>query len=196
MNCKTVLARVSLTSLALISFVLPACRQSNAPPANDTTSPPQGISINTTLSQMVGQKAPNVQLNDSNGKPVSLSDYAGKPVLMVFWTTTSPDCQKEMPVIQQIYDVWQSKGLAILAVDILNSRPDETAETVTLFLKSNNFSFPVLLDAKQIATIQYHVATTPTNFFIDKGGVIREVAPGPLLNQSAVETSLSRIISP
>lgn len=180
----------------ILVMLASACRQS--PAANQTadnaTASPQGISIDTTQAQMVGQPAPEFKLNDINGKSVSLSQFKGKPVLLTFWVSGSPDCQREMPVIQQIFDKWQSQGLVVLSIDILNSRPDETQANLEHFMSTNNYSFPVLLDAQQVATIQYHVGDTPTNVLIDKDGFIREITPGPYLSQSAVETSLTRIM--
>lgn len=143
---------------------------------------------------MVGKPAPGFRLNDLNGKSVSLSDFQGKPVLLTFWTSWSPDCQREMPVIQQIYDTWQSKGLVVLTVDVLNSRPEENQANLETFMSTDNYSFPVLLDSNQLATIQYHVGDMPTNILVDGDGFIREITPGPYLSQSAVETSLTRIM--
>jgi thiol-disulfide isomerase/thioredoxin len=180
----------------ILAICASACRQSptqNLPVDNETSSSP-GISINTTQTQMVGKAAPGFRLNDINGKSVSLNDFQGKPVLLTFWAPLSPDCQREMPVIQQIYDKWQSKGLVVLTIDILNSRPEETQANLESFMSTNNYSFPVLLDVTQLATIQYHIGDTPTNILIDKDGLIREITPGPYLGQSAVETSLTRIM--
>ncbi len=189
---KSIIIAASLI-LAIIGY---ACRQ--APATNQTgdnaTTSPQGISIDSTQSQMVGQSAPEFELNDVNGKSVSLSDFKGKPVLLTFWASWSPDCLREMPVIQQIYDKWQTKGLVVLTIDVLNSRPEETQSNLQSFMSTNNYSFPVLLDSQQLATIQYHIGDTPTNILIDKDGFIREITPGPYLNESVVETSLTRIM--
>ncbi len=187
---------IIISSGIILAIFASACRQ--APVNNSTgdneTSSPQGISINTTQTQMVGKQAPEFQLNDISGKSVLLSDFHGKPVFLTFWASWSPDCRREMPVIQQIYDKWQSQGLVVLTIDILNSRPEETQANLESFMSTNNYSFPVLLDTNQLATIQYHVGEPPTNILIDKDGFIREITPGPYLSQLAVETSLTRII--
>lgn len=189
---KSIIIAASLILAVLTS----ACRQAPTenPTVDNETSSPHGISIDSTQMQMVGKAAPGFQLNDIDGRSVSLSDFSGKPVLLTFWASWSPDCQREMPVIQQIYDKWQNDGLVVLTIDILNSRPDETQANLETFMSTNNYSFPVLLDLRQLATIQYHVADTPTNILIDKDGFIREITPGPYLSQSAVETSLTRIM--
>lgn len=162
--------------------------------SGNQTSAPQGITIHTTQTEMVGKMAPNFRLSDMKGQEVSLSDFAGKPILLVFWATWSLDSRSEMPVIQQVLDKWSDEGLVVLTIDILHSRPDETQAAVEDFVNKNAFSFPVLLDENQLATIQYHVGETPTNFLISREGIIREITPGPFLSLSAVETSLTRIM--
>lgn len=190
MNKSLIIAGVMLLTLIISSCRAPASKTT----ADDETSSPQTVSINMTQQQMVGKLAPGFQLNDRNGNPVSLSDFHGKPVLLTFWATWSNDSERAMPVIQQNYEEWQSRGQVVLTIDILNSRPEETEANLATFMSSNNYSFPVLLDPSQLATIQYHVGTIPTNVLIDKDGFIREIIPGPYLSQSAVETSLSRIM--
>ena len=55
-----------------------------------TSVPPasQASPVSTpSLGNQVGNQAPDFQLNDLEGKPVSLSDFRGKPVLLNFWAT-------------------------------------------------------------------------------------------------------------
>lgn len=159
-----------------------------------TTPPPTTISPNTTQNEMVGKLAPDFQLNDMDGKSVSLSDLRGKAVLLNFWATWCPFCQAERPTIQQIYQEWQSKGLVVLTVDIINSRTTETPANLADFMQKNNYSFPVLLDVNQLATISYHIKSTPTNILIDKDGIIREISLGAYSSKAAMEDSLNKIL--
>jgi len=44
----------------------------------------------------IGDTAPNFTVNDTNGKPISLSDYAGKPVVIYFYPKDdTPGCTTE-----------------------------------------------------------------------------------------------------
>ena len=131
---------LAITGAIIILVILgSSCRQAAAPAGDNQTSLLQGISINTTQAEMLGKLAPEFHLNDINGNLVSLSDFHGKPVLLTFWATWSLDCQKEMPVIQQVYNNWQSRGLVVLTIDILNSRPDETQANIEAFMSKNNY---------------------------------------------------------
>ena len=58
-------------------------------------------------------------------------------------------------------------------MDILNSRTTETPDNLAGFMSTNNYNFPVLLDQNLTMTHIYGVKQTPTNFILDKNGVIQ-----------------------
>ena len=80
----------------------------------------------------------------------------------------------------------------MLTVDIIGSRVTETPENLADFMKKNNYTFPVLLDMKREVTRSYGVASTPTNFLIDKKGGIRERQSGAF-SEAALDESLRRL---
>ncbi len=176
---------------ALRSIIGASSLPTTPPPA--VTQPP--TTSNITQGTQVGNLAPGFQLNNLEGKPFSLSDFRGKPVLLNFWATWCPFCQAERPLIQQIYDEWQNKGVIVLTVDIIGSRATETPENLASFMQNNKYSFPVLLDINREVTKSYNIKSTPTNFLIDKDGVIRKVRVGAFPSKAALEESLSQLLS-
>ena len=202
MLIKRFIIIVMMAVLAL--FVLSSCGGKAAPAIN--TPPPVTSNLtkpatpnpaqpqNIPQVEMIGKMAPDFQLNDMDGKSVSLSDLRGKAVLLNFWATWCPFCQAERPTIQQIHQEWQSKGLVVLTVDILHSRTTETPANLAEFMRKNNYSFPVLLDETQIVTKSYFIKQTPTNFLIDKDGIIREITVGAYSSKAAMEDSLNKIL--
>lgn len=49
-----------------------------------------------------GTPAPDFALNDLDGKPVRLSDFRGRSVVLVFWASWCPDCRAEVPELKQM----------------------------------------------------------------------------------------------
>lgn len=148
---------------------------------------------------VVGSPAPDFQLENLNGELVSLSDFRGQPVLLNFWATWCPFCRAERPWIQEIHDTWQDKGLVVLTVDLIGAGPSrlattETPDNLKEFMQSNGYSFPVLLDANQELLKTYNISATPTNVFIDKDGIIRQVHVGLFASKDEMEASLSNIL--
>ncbi len=174
------------TALATLQTLIGAS-SIQATPSPTTTQPPP----TTTIAQgnQVGNLAPSFQLNNLDGKSVSLSDLRGKPILLNFWATWCPPCRLEMPYLQQIYDSWSAKGLVLLEIDI-----GESSAIIEKFLADNNLSLPVLLDIDKKVALTYGIAAIPTTFFIDKNGVIQEKVIGAFPSQAAIEQSLSKII--
>ncbi len=166
---------------AILAMVLPASTIALGCSARE--SPARGAEI--------GSLAPDFQLNDLNGQPVSLSDFRGRPVLVNFWASWCPPCRAEMPFIQDIFadKKWADEGLVVLAMDIGESLP-----TVSEFVKNYGLTFPVLLDITKDVSLEYHISAIPTTFLIDRDGIIQDIRIGAFSSKTEIEESLKKII--
>ena len=66
----------------------------------------------------VGDKAPDFDLTADDGSGLSLSDYAGKYVLLNFWATWCPPCVEEIPSLNALHDQLSDGGLVVLGVSV------------------------------------------------------------------------------
>jgi cytochrome c biogenesis protein CcmG/thiol:disulfide interchange protein DsbE len=145
-----------------------------------------GCNGGTSDDPWVGQPAPDFQFQGGDEQPTSLSDFQGSPVLLNFWASYCSPCVAEMPLLQQIYDEWQEKGLVLLAVNIQESSSD-----VGAFMQNKGLSFPVVLDSSGALAGQYGIQYIPTTFFIDSYGIIQEVQVGSFQSTAEIEASLN-----
>ncbi len=83
----------------------------------------------------------------------------------------------------------------MLTIDIIGSKSTETPANLADFMQKNNYTFPVLLDLNMAVTKNYGIKSTPSNFLIDKDGVIRERLTGAFASEAAFEQSLSQLLS-
>ncbi len=72
----------------------------------------------------VGKVAPEINGDDIDGKPMKLSDYRGKVVLLVFWGDWSPLCRSEYAAVREAVQAAAGKPFVLLGV---NSDPDRSA---------------------------------------------------------------------
>ena len=62
--------------------------------------------------------APDFSLKDLDGKQVSLSDFRGKVVMLIFWTTWCGPCRAELKALQALEDRYGKDGAVLLAVSV------------------------------------------------------------------------------
>ena len=112
--------------------------------------------------------APDVVLQGPAGRPVRLSDYKGKVLLVDFWASWCVPCKTSFPALDAIYHEYQPKGLEVLAVNL-----DEQRRNADAFLEQHPHRMTVLFDPKGVAPEAFGVKGMPTSFLIDKAGTIR-----------------------
>ncbi|HRJ43544.1 MAG: TlpA family protein disulfide reductase [Caldilineaceae bacterium] len=122
----------------------------------------------------VGHPAPDFALPALDGPEVRLSDLRGKVVVLNFWATWCPPCRREMPALEVIWQQHNRGDVVVLGID-----QGESAGTVSEYVRQNvGVTFPLLLDRRQDVGDLYLVRSLPTTFFIDGGGIIREIRIG------------------
>lgn len=118
--------------------------------------------------------APELKAHDLQGVPKTLADYRGKVVLLNFWATWCPPCQREMPSLERLRTRMAGRPLEIVAVSSAEA-PDD----VKAFLAKMKLGFPVLLDPDGSNTQRWSVFALPTTFVLDADGRVRHVLSGP-----------------
>ena len=93
----------------------------------------------TTL--QVGDKAPNFKALNEHGQTISLSDYAGKKLVIFFYPkANTPGCTAEACNLRDHYDLLKAKGYELLGVSADSQKKQEN------FKNKYRFPFPLLAD--------------------------------------------------
>ena len=116
----------------------------------------------------VGTEAPDFKLADLAGNEVSLKEFRGKVVAIVFWASWCPHCRKEIPELIKLDREYRDKGLEMLAVS-----PRESAQKLKPFAEKNGITYRVLLDSKGEVSATYKIVGVPSLVIVDRGGVIK-----------------------
>jgi peroxiredoxin len=120
----------------------------------------------------IGSMAPDFIQNDVNGKPVQLSSFRGKYVLIDFWASWCGPCRQENPNVVRNYHKYKGKNFTILGVSL----DKETAKDAWLAaIKNDHLEWTQVSDLKfwqNMAATLYGVHAIPQNFLIDPQGKI------------------------
>ena len=121
-----------------------------------------------------GTPAPGFNLLDIHGGTVSLEQFRGRKVLLVFSDPQCGPCDQLAPELARLHRKHAGNGLDFVMV----GRGD--AEQNKKKAVQHGIDFPVLLQEKWKVSRQYGIFATPVAFLIGKDGVIaRNVAMGP-----------------
>jgi thiol-disulfide isomerase/thioredoxin len=91
---------------------------------------------------------PNGQLKDLDKKKVDLIDVVGGEAAVInFWFLACEPCKKEMKYLSQFNSKYSKYGFKVVSINTDNAR---TLNKVKPFVKSQDYSFPVLLDPKSL----------------------------------------------
>ena len=126
----------------------------------------------------IGAAAIDFNCQDLEGQAWSLDKVKGKIVLLRFWADWGPYCRYEMPIIDKYYRKLKKEGFLVLAVNVKQS-----AEVALAFIAQLDVTFPVPLDPDGKMARRYGVYAIPTNFLIDREGVIREILIGEVFRE-------------
>ncbi len=127
----------------------------------------------TIKKRLEGKPAPEMVVIDIQGKPVTLSSFKGKTVLIDFWTTWCPPCRADAPALDKLYRKYGDRDFMIVGISV-----NEDRATVEKFLKQNPHDFPIVLTTENEMPRPYQIGIFPTYIVIDKDGALAAAEQG------------------
>ncbi len=140
--------------------------------AQNTNSEGDAIQIIQELDGIpTGVKAPNLSLDSSANKKISLNEYQGKTLFLSVWRSNCPYCQKEAPGLVALHKGMQNNpDIEFLGISIDSNKKDSLA-----FIEKYKIPYPTLFDPGA-NTIQRSAALAiegiPVVYIISPSGVV------------------------
>lgn len=113
--------------------------------------------------------APDFTLNDIQGKPLSLSSYRGKVVLLDFWATWCAPCLEEIPHFVEMQQKLGPEGFQAIGISM-----DDGPKPVEKFYQDHKLNYPVAVGDSKLADSYGGILGLPVTFVINRDGQIRK----------------------
>lgn len=142
-----------------------------------------------------GAMAPDFTTNDLVGKPVKLSDYRGKVVVLDFWATWCGPCINSFPHTQEVAAKYKDQGVVILA-----SCTSDTRDKFESWVKANQSKYPDFIfshdsaerGADRVSAKLYGVGGIPQQFIIGRDGKIAATVTGYMAGEVLLDAALAK----
>ncbi len=147
------------------------------------------LKVNELSRLAIGTEAPEISILDPDGKPIKLSDFRGKVVLVDFWASWCGPCRKENPNVVNMYKKYHDKGFEIFSVSL-----DKDKNSWINAIKMDGLLWK---HGSELAYWQssfcktYNITGIPMTFLVDKDGKI--LAKG--LRGADLDSKLSKIFA-
>jgi thiol-disulfide isomerase/thioredoxin len=146
-----------------------------------------------------GRQAPDLRAQDLGGNTISLSNYRGRNVLVVFWAMWCGPCREEIPGLVKLRGAYPQDKLAIIAVstDTMSDDPianntmrPELIDRLKQFAAEYKINYTVVTQPSHLDSPFARVQALPSAFFISPEGTVKFATAG-LLPPDAIEAILA-----
>jgi len=132
---------------------------------------PDSEMINQSHSRQMAVKRMDFTLSDLEGQQQNISRWDKHVILINFWATWCPPCQKEIPDFVDVYNEYREQGFTIIGIGI------DDREHIADFVETLGVNYPILVGEKDAMRVSYQYGNRhgalPYSVIIDKKGMIR-----------------------
>jgi thiol-disulfide isomerase/thioredoxin len=195
--------RAAVVVLAASLLTAGCAQEALSAPGSGSTSTPassrlSGIGEITSIPRGRRVPAPALSGTDLSGRPVALSDFRGRVVVLNVWASWCGPCRAEAPGLEHVFAATRSLGVQFLGVD---TRDDD--DSARAFVRKFKITYPSIVDHDGGKLLPFArllpVQAVPSTLVIDRTGQVAVRALTPLTEQQlreAVQEVLAEAPSP
>jgi peroxiredoxin len=125
-----------------------------------------------TVLLAIGNKAPNWELKNLQGKVISNTQLNGSVALIDFSFNTCAACMLSIPALKRLHEKYKYSNVKVITVNT-----SDTKQSIIAFAKKNNINYPILINGNRVSK-SFQISAYPTFYIIDKTGTVAATFEG------------------
>ena len=122
---------------------------------------------------LIGKKAPNWALVDTNNKPLSLNALKSKVVMIQFTSVSCGPCRASIPFLNKLTSAYNKKDFDFVAIECTAN----SLRALQFYQNKNAINYKFLKSTKAVLK-DYEIVSFPMFFILDKNRVIKKTING------------------
>ncbi|HEX4328436.1 MAG TPA: TlpA disulfide reductase family protein [Burkholderiales bacterium] len=131
---------------------------------------------------VLGQGIAIPEFKTIDGKTVTAADLKGKVVVLEYWASWCPFCQKQLPYFEKLYRARAADGLVVIGLNIENGVAKARG-----FVESRKLSFPVVMTNPAIDKALQRPRGLPVTYVIGRDGKLARLETGEMFEEDVAE---------
>ncbi|GAB2742618.1 TlpA family protein disulfide reductase [Kitasatospora kifunensis] len=186
------LRRAALLTALAAGLALTGCSSANSGGQSEFSTGTDGLG---TVSPAGRKPAPAISGTDLEGKPLALSDYQGKIIVINIWGSWCTSCRAEAKGLEQVYEADKAQGVQFLGI---NTR-DTDVTNAQRFEQTHGISYPSLYDPDGTQLLKFPKGSfdpqlLPATLVVDRQGRLAARALQPV-SSADLESLLTPLLA-
>ena len=172
-NSKKILScSILFGSMLVLAAGCQSTSTSSTTTSTATTTATTTTAKEKSTTDLIGEAMPTVTVVTADSKEKTSTDFKGKKTVYVAWASWCPDCQQELPILNELRKDYQDT-IEFVPVNLLVK--GETPEKGQSYLKDNQLEFNYYSDKEKSFQKALEIHSIPTMIFVDQEGKIKNV---------------------
>jgi thiol-disulfide isomerase/thioredoxin len=151
-------------------------------------SPRPATRFGTVKEPAARKPMPEFTMPAMSGANWTLSEQAGKVILVNFWATWCPPCRAETPALVNIANQYRARGFEVVGVTL----DDDPPRVVPQFVSRYRVSYPILVPTAE-SPLAGAIESLPTSLLVDKQGRVARTYIGAV-DEADLAADIERLL--
>lgn len=155
------------------------------------TTSDSSIDTSNSALQLLKQPLPDFTVSSQNDETIESTTFHDKPILIMEWASWCIYCQRQMPIVQKVFDKYGDQvNFALINATGFNG---ETKEAAQDYLDEKGYSMPWYVDPGMATANILRMESAPTIYIVDKNQTVKTVFTS-VQTEEAITTALEAVL--